>query len=185
MGNLYIRAIETKEDMTKVINDAFTPGLISYLGFNRKVKFEMKKMKRISKKYKIDDIIDVKLKERFMCCKIGNMIIDEMTGCVSWVELERVSSSSFKNKKIPLVFENANILKSAKKEIKVLLTEVDVVGKTSELPEYILIDLNDITFKNEITVANLDIGNNLKIINKKDDVIVTTKSKKSFYYCFS
>jgi hypothetical protein len=167
MSNLYIRAIETREDINKVISDEFTPGLISYLGFNKRVKFEMKRMKRISKRNKPNDIINVKLNNRFINCKITNIVIDEITGWVSWIELEKVSTSEFTNKKVPLVFNT----KSNENGLKVLLTEIDIGGKYNELPEYIIVNLEDINQKKLFTISHLNVGPNLKVMNKQDDII--------------
>jgi len=181
MGNLYIRAIETKEDINKVIGDEFAPGLISYLGLSKRVKFEMKKMKKISKKYRHNDTIEVKLGDRFMNCRISNMSVDEITGFVSWVELENISSNSFTKKKIPLVFKNTESLKSMETELKVLLTEVDISGKSEDFPEFISVDLKDIK-QRELKISNLQIGKGLRIMNKKDDVIALIKAKSHYYY---
>lgn len=176
MGNLCLRAIETNEDIIKVINSEFTPGLISHLGFNKRVKFEMKKMKKISKKYKKNDTLQIKLGNKFMNCKINNISVDEITGIVSWVELEKISQPNFIKKKIPLVFKNIESLKLGEKELKVFLTEIDIGGKNEDIPEYLTIDINDIESK-EFTISNLKVSTNLKIMNKKDDVIALVRSK--------
>jgi hypothetical protein len=176
MGNLCIRAIETNEDIMKVINSEFTPGLVSCRGFDKRVKFEMKKMKKISRKYKRNDVIEIKLDNKFMDCKINNISVDEITGIVSWVELEKISKPNLAKKKIPIVFKNIENLKLGEKELKVFLTEVDIRGKNEDIPEYLIIDINDIETR-EFTISNLKLNKNLKVMNKKDDVIALIRSK--------
>jgi hypothetical protein len=180
MGNLYIRAIETKEDMVKVINDEFTPGLIAYSGFNKRVKFEMKKMRKIGRKCNPSDIIEVKFCNKVIHCKINDIEIDEITGSVSWIELENISKASHTKKKIPLVFKNTESLSLIEKELKVYLTEVDISGKNEDIPEFISVDLKDVKQK-EFKISNLKIDTGLKVMNKKDDIIALIKSKPYYY----
>jgi hypothetical protein len=177
MGNLYIRAIETKEDIAKVIGDEFTPGLITHLGLNKRVKFEMRKMKKIGKKCKYNDVIEVKFCNKVIHCKIKDIEIEEITGSVSWIELENVSKAIHTKKKIPLVFKNTE---SLSKDLKVCLTEVDISGKNEDLPDFISIDLKDVKQK-EFKISNLKIDTGLKVMNKKDDIIALIKSKPYYY----
>jgi hypothetical protein len=178
MGNFYIRAIETKDDISKVLNGEFTPGLLNISGSKKRVKFSIKKMNRISKKYSTNDIIDVKLGNKFINCKINNISIDEITGFVSWIELEKTKKTNLIKKKIPLVFKNSYM---NEKDLKILLTEIDITGKKEDIPEFITIDLGKLN-KSEFKISNLNIDKNLKIINKKDDTIALIRSRSPYYF---
>lgn len=181
MGDLYIRAIETKDKIDKVLGDGFAPGIISSERNDNAVfvKFEMKKIKRLYRRYTDGGFVSVKCGERLEDCVIKDIVVDEITGAVKFVELNRMVRDDRVRKKVPIVF-NCRFNYDKGQFLRVYIPELEVVGRKKNIPDFISVDIEG-TNGDKIMIGNLELERGFEVLNKEDDIIAVIRNKNEIY----
>jgi hypothetical protein len=168
MGDLCLRAIETNENIDKVVNDGFAPAIIKDTEQNTDVyaKIEMRKLKRILRKNTTNQNILVKIKNNSKYYKVSNLIQNEITGVVSLIEFDSVKYENTIKTKVPIVFNYSD--NRLKNSLHVNLSEIEIIGHKNKIPDYFSINVG----KNKtIRICNLQINSDLKLLQDSDTII--------------
>lgn len=97
------------------------------------------------------------------------------------VDFQRVDDKTKIHLKVPLHFEGTDVSPAVKGEgctVTPLLHEIDVVCMPSQLPEFIKVDLSQITSKSSLGVQSLKLPNGVKIVvrgSNKNPALVSIK----------
>ena len=94
------------------------------------------------------------------------------------IDFQRVDASTKITKKVPLHFvgeENSPAVKTDKCLVNHVVTEVLIQCLASQLPEYLTVDLSNLTKGQSLHVSDLKLAEGIKVVThgKKDPVIVS------------
>ncbi len=97
------------------------------------------------------------------------------------VDFQRVDASTKIHLKVPLHFEGADVSPAVKAEgctITPVMHEIDVVCMPAQLPEFVTVDLSQITSKSALGVQNLKLPNGVKAVvrgSNKNPALISIK----------
>ncbi|MBZ4647133.1 MAG: ribosomal protein [Clostridia bacterium] len=173
MSETFIRAIERTEKPKKARRDGFAPGVIYGEGYENglPVKFEMLKLKRILKKQGQNTKIWIKIGEQTKYGVIKDIQRDPITGDIVHIDIQTISQNDDVKLKLPIVFTGRNKLEERKLLLQVLIPEIEVLGKASELPEFITIDVSGKKSGEKITVNDIRMTEQIRVLSDTKDVL--------------
>jgi large subunit ribosomal protein L25 len=98
------------------------------------------------------------------------------------VDFQRVDQTTKVTKKVPLHFvneENSPAVKTDKCLVNHVVTEVQIQCLASQLPEYLTVDLGQLTKGQSLHVSDLKLAEGVKVVThgKKDPVIVSVSAQ--------
>jgi len=98
---------------------------------------------------------------------------------VMHVDFQRVDATTKITKKVPLHFineENSPAVKTEGCLVNHVITELQIQCLASQLPEYITVDLGELTKGQTLTVKDLKLGKDIKVVThgKPNPVVVST-----------
>ncbi len=172
-----IRAIPRTEKVNKVRKDGFVPGVIygRDLDHSQPIKIEEKRLKKLLQ-HNYDARLQVKINNEIIACLIQEVQRDAITGKLIHIALQAVNDKTPLKINVPIVFHGRDVLHRRHLALQVTRPEVMLRGKLKTLPEYVEIDVSNKRLGDKITVADLKLKNNVKVINAESEIlaIVTT-----------
>ncbi|MDD5602653.1 MAG: 50S ribosomal protein L25 [Eubacteriales bacterium] len=93
-----------------------------------------------------------------------------MSGNIIHADIQLVSKTQEVKTKIPLVFTGREEFHQKELRLQVLRSEVEVQGVLSALPESIEIDVSSAGLGYSITLADLNLGDKIRILDREDEV---------------
>ncbi|QBD84529.1 50S ribosomal protein L25 [Clostridium tetani] len=101
---------------------------------------------------------------------------DAVTSSIIHIDIQEVSALEKVRWTIPIFFEGREQLKKKELYIQVYLTEVEVEGKASDIPNNITLNVGDLELGEEVKVKNLNIDSNIKVFNELENTIAIISS---------
>ncbi|HKX43938.1 MAG TPA: 50S ribosomal protein L25/general stress protein Ctc [Burkholderiaceae bacterium] len=98
------------------------------------------------------------------------------------IDFQRVDATTKITKKVPLHFineENSPAVKTEGCLVNHVITELQIQCLASQLPEYITVDLGELTKGQTLTVKDLNLGKDIKVVThgKPNPVVASTSVK--------
>ncbi|BDR66476.1 50S ribosomal protein L25/general stress protein Ctc [Clostridium tetani] len=104
---------------------------------------------------------------------------DAVTSSVIHIDIQEVSALEKVRWTIPIFFEGREQLKKKELYIQVYLTEVEVEGKASDIPNNITLNVGNLELGEEVKVKDLNIGSNIRIFNELENTIAIISSSQN------
>ncbi|AAO35472.1 50S ribosomal protein L25/general stress protein Ctc [Clostridium tetani] len=104
---------------------------------------------------------------------------DAVTSSIIHIDIQEVSALEKVRWTIPIFFEGREQLKKKELYIQVYLTEVEVEGKASDIPNNITLNVGNLELGEEVKVKDLNIGSNIRIFNELENTIAIISSSQN------
>jgi len=179
MSDYAIRAIERKEKPKVVRRNGFIPGVIYGKNYkSENVKFEEKKFLKLLSTHSQKAKIKVKINDEIKLCLIKEIQKDPVLEKIIHVAMRIVNEHDLVKQKVPIIFQGQEELAKNNLIVQVLIPEAEISGKAAEIPEAIYINIKDKKPGEKVTVADINVGPSLKVMddpNKTYAIILTSK----------
>jgi len=181
MSESVIYAIERTENPNKARKQGFIPGVI--YGKDTKstsIKLKQKEFNKLLQGHAKNTRLKVKLGDEVKHCVIKEIQKDFVSGKIIHVDLQAVRGNDIIRLRVPIVYHGKEKLGARQQLLQELISEVDIVGKAADLPEFVSIDVGEKNVGDKITVKDIQIGNGIKIEKDEDEILAVVTPIKEY-----
>lgn len=181
MSESIICAMERAEKSNKARKNGFIPGVVYGKDMDSKsVKLEQKEFKRMMQEHTKNSIVSVKIGDETKQCIIKEIQKDYVNGQILNVELQTVHSEDVIRLKIPVVFHGKEKLSGRQQLLQEYISEVEIMGKASVLPEFVSIDVGERELGDKITIKDIQVGTGIKIVDNESEILAVVTTTKEY-----
>ncbi len=176
MSEEFITAIERMEKPKKVRREGYIPGVIygEEVEHPISVKFEMQTIKKFLRTR--SNSAKVKIKEDIKNCVIKDIQTDAINGKILHIDMQAVTAKEKVKLKIPVIFNGRESLERQRLLLQVLVSEIELEGSITALPELINIDVSDKKLGDKIEIKDIPLNDSVKAMGDEDEAlaVITT-----------
>lgn len=172
-----LTAIQRTEKGKVVRKTGFIPGVIYGKDISsRPVKFSKNHLTRIVKDQGTRAKVHLLLQDEKRQGIIKDVHIDPMTNELCHVDIQLVEKGQKVHWQIPIVFKGREHLESKRLLLDINLDQIEVTGPVDAIPDIIEFDLRTKQFNDAITVGDLDINPDIKVLNPPHTILAVIKA---------
>lgn len=180
MSQTVLCAAERTEKASKVRKMGFIPGVVYGKDLkSTSIKLDQREFRRVLKGHSKNSKVQLKLGENLWTCIIKEIQKDPINGEVLHVEMQTIHNDDRIRLKVPVVFQGKENLALKQQLLQEFISEVEIMGKAADLPEFISIDVGDREIGDKITVEDLQLGEGIRIMEDKNEILAVITSAKS------
>ncbi len=160
--------------------NGFVPGAIFGEGINKgiSVKFEQAQFAKVLKKHVKNAKLQLELGSTNRLCLVKEVQKDVVSGKILHVDFQAVSENEVVRLKIPINYEGVGLLESRKLLLLPNVTELEVEGKLSILPDSITLDVSGKKAGDKILVHDLKLAQDVRAHIEEDSILAVVTSPK-------
>lgn len=171
MGEYVLCAAERVEKANRVRKEGFVPGTVYGKGIGSiSIKMDQKELRNLLK-HSLKTNVSVKIGDDVKRCIIREIQKDPVSGHIIHVSLQTIQSDDIIRLKVPVIYHGKEKLGPGLQLLQERVPEVEIMGKAADIPEYVSIDVSGRQPGDKITVGDIQVENNIKIIDDKDDIL--------------
>jgi large subunit ribosomal protein L25 len=172
MDEIILKAIKRADGKFK--ESGFIPGVLYGDGVDAAtaVKFEEKALNKVITNYGKSAKLWININENKQYGFIKEVQRKHLTRNITHVDVQIVSKDHEIKMKIPIIFQDEDILKSKQLQLQVYKSEITVFGKMALMPDVIEVNVSDMKLGDTMTLSNFNLDKQLKIDNE-DAICVT------------
>lgn len=172
MNNTVICAAERTEKPQKVRRQGFIPGVIFGKGIESKsVKIDEKELAKVQHGHLRNARLQVKLGEDVKHCIVKEIQKDPVKGNVIHFNLQAIHDNDIIKLFVPVRFNGKEKLAGRQLLLEENLTEVEISGKASILPEVISIDVSNLKYEDKIALKDIPVQEGIKVLGNEDELV--------------
>jgi len=178
MSEAVISAQLRNEKANKARRQGFIPGVIYGKDVrSASIKVDQKEFRKVLQGRKVFRVI-LKLGDEAKNCIIKEVQRDPINGQILHVDFQTIHSDDIIRLKVPIAFHGKEKLAAHQLLLQEFITEVEISGKAADLPEFISIDIGDSRLGDKITVADLKISDNIRILEDSNEILAVVSTAK-------
>jgi large subunit ribosomal protein L25 len=180
MEEIILKAAPRSETPKKVRKAGFIPGVLNGPDtVSTAVQFESVPLYKIIAKHGTSAKLWILLGTEKKLGFIKEVQKHPVEGKIIHISIQMVSEDQNVKMQLPIVFHGQNNLEHKLLQIQVNKSEIEVEGKAALIPEEIIVDLSEKECGENITAADFNLSNGIKILDAKDEIYATIKSAKN------
>ncbi|HPT91265.1 MAG TPA: 50S ribosomal protein L25 [Acetivibrio sp.] len=181
MSEAVICALERTEKPNKVRKQGFVPGVMYGKDIkSTSIKLEQKKFMRFLHGHAKNTKVRVQLGNDVKHCIVKDVQKDFINGQILHVELQAIDSNDVIRLKVPVVFQGKEELSLRKQVLQVHMPEVEIMGKAADMPEFVCIDVEDRKLGDKITVKDIQVPKDIKILDDESEIVAVISAIKEY-----
>lgn len=160
--------------------NGFIPGAVFGEGIDKgiSVKFEQAQFAKVLKNHVKNAKLQLELGNTNRLCLVKEVQKDVVSGKILHVDFQAVSENEVVRLKIPINYEGVHQIESRKLLLLPNVTELEVEGKLSEMPDSINIDVSGKTAGDKILVHDLKLAQGIKAHIEEDSILAVVALPK-------
>jgi len=179
MSEPVIEALKRTEKPKQVRRNGFIPGVIYGKGMDSiSVKFDEQKLHKALQGHSSKAKISVQLENEMKHCFIQEIQRDTVKGKTLHIALHEVKDDEIVKVKVPIFYSGLEELDVKRLILQPYLTEIELSGRSADIPEYIPIDVAHMPLGTKITVGDLQINPTLKILEEPEKMVAVVTAVK-------
>ena len=180
MSQTVLCAAERTEKANKVRKMGFIPGVVYGKDLkSTSIKLDQREFRRVLQGHTKNSKVQLKLGENQWTCIIKDVQKDPINGEILHVEMQTIHSDDRTRLKVPVVFQGKEKLALKQLLLQEFISEVEITGKAADIPEFVSIDVGDREIGDKITVGDLHLGEGIRILEDKNEILAVITSAKS------
>jgi len=181
MSESVICAEERAEKPNKVRRQGFIPGVIYGRDVkSTRIKLDQKEFNKLLQGHAKNTKVKVKFGNEVKDCIVKEVQKHHVNGQILHVDLQTIHSDDKIRLKVPIVFQGKEQLAQRHQLLQVLISEVEIMGKAADMPEFVSIDVGNKKVGDRITVKDFHVGNGLKILDEESEVFAVITATKEY-----
>lgn len=181
MSNAVISAIERLEKPNQVRKEGYIPGIMYGKGFpSKSIKLEQKELQNLLHGHTRNTKLNIQIGNEVKHSILKKLQKDPTSGKILHVELQTVHDNDIVRLKVPLVFHGRDKLTGKQQLLVESISEVEIMGKASLIPEFVNIDVSDRKIGDRITVNDIDVNDELKVLQDQNEVLAVINPVREY-----
>lgn len=160
--------------------NGFIPGAIFGEGIDKgiSVKFEQAQFAKVLKNHVKNAKLQLELGSTNRLCLVKEVQKDVVSGKILHVDFQAVSENEVVRLKIPINYEGVHQLESKKLLLLPNVTEIELEGKLSELPDSLNIDVGGKKVGDKVLVHDLKLAQGVRAHIEEDSILAVVTAPK-------
>lgn len=172
MDNTVVSAIKRTEKPNKARRQGFIPGVIFGKGIESvSVKIDEKELSKVQHGHLRNARLSVKIGDEMRQCVVKEIQRDPVKGNVIHFNLQSIHDNDIIKLKVPLVFNGREKLAGRQLLLEDYISEIEISGKVSILPEVLAIEVGDFNAEEKILLKDIHVDEGIKVIGNEDEII--------------
>lgn len=179
MGEYVLSATERVEKANQVRKQGFVPGTVYGKGTGSiNIKLDQKELRNLLKNSKKTNF-KVRIGDDVKQCIIREIQKDPVTNEILHVSMQTIHGDDIIRMKVPVVYHGKEKLTAGLHLLQEHVPEVEVMGKATEIPEYVTVDVIGRKLGDKITVGDIQPVDGIKIMDDANEILaVITESRE-------
>ena len=172
MEEITLVALERVKQPGKFKEIGFVPGVLygdSVTGATS-VKFDTIALKKVIAHHGANAKVTIQNGKDKKSGFIKDVQKDAISGAITHIDVQIVSKDHEIKMLVPIVFKGDESLRNIQLQLQVYKSEISVSGKMAVLPEALYVDVSEMKLGETITVKNLDLDKQIKVLDNEDEV---------------
>ncbi|NLI38875.1 MAG: 50S ribosomal protein L25 [Clostridiaceae bacterium] len=179
MSESVVCAFERTEKGRKARREGFIPGVVYGKGVESvSIKLEQKDFRRVLQGRSMTSMFKLKLGDKVQNCIIKEIQKHPIKGEILHIDLQAIDRDEVIRLKVPVVFEGREKLASNRYLLQEFINEVEIMVKAADMPELISIDVGNRELGEKITISDLSISDDIKVLHDDDEVLAVVSAAK-------
>lgn len=179
MSEVVLCALERTEKAKKARRQGYIPGVVYGKDItSSSIKLDEGEFRKALQGRPTTSRIKLRLGDEIKTCIIKDVQKDPINGQILHVDFQTIRSDEVIRLKVPVIFEGKEKLALKQLLLQEFIGEVEIMGKAADLPEFISIDVGNGNLGEKITVSDLNIGENIKVMDEPDEVLAVISAAK-------
>lgn len=179
MSEVVLCALERTEKAKKARRQGYIPGVVYGKDItSSSIKLDEGEFRKALQGRPTTSRIKLRLGDEIKTCIIKDVQKDPLNGQILHVDFQTIRSDEVIRLKVPVIFEGKEKLALKQLLLQEFIGEVEIMGKAADLPEFISIDVGNGNLGEKITVSDLNIGENIKVMDEPDEVLAVISAAK-------
>jgi large subunit ribosomal protein L25 len=174
-------ALERIENPNSVRRFGFIPAVLYGKGvlIPQKVKIAKKDVLKLLRHNSKNSKVYVDYKNNKYFCVIKDVQLDYLNKDILHLEFQVVHEDEEVKIELPVIFEGEEFLEAKGFILETYMPKIEVMGRLKDLPEVIKIDVKDKKLGDKITIEDLNLGEEIKILEDLDKVIAVVSNSET------
>jgi len=178
MNEAVICAAVRSEKCNKVRKQGFIPGVIYGKGTESiNIKLEQNELRNLLRHTKKANV-RVKLGDDIRHCIIREVQKDPVNGQIIHVALQAISDEDVIRLKVPVVFKGKEKLGPVLQLLQERIPEVEIMGKASQMPEYVYVDVENRKSGDKILIKDIQTIYGINILDDENEILAVINEVK-------
>lgn len=179
MSEVVLCALERTEKAKKARRQGYIPGVVYGKDItSSSIKLDEGEFRKALQGRPTTSRIKLRLGDEIKTCIIKDVQKDPINRQILHVDFQTIRSDEVIRLKVPVIFEGKEKLALKQLLLQEFIGEVEIMGKAADLPEFISIDVGNGNLGEKITVSDLNIGENIKVMDEPDEVLAVISAAK-------
>lgn len=180
MSQTVLCAAERTEKANKVRKMGFIPGVVYGKDLeSTSIKLDQREFNRVLQGHTKNSRVQLRLGEREWTCIVKDIQKDPINGNILHVDMQTIHSDDKIRLKVPVIFHGKEKLALKRQLLQEFISEVEIMGKAADIPEFVSVDVGDREIGDKITVGDLKLGENIRIMEDSNEILAVITSAKS------
>lgn len=179
MSETAIQALERNENPKQARKNGFVPGVIYGKGMESiSVKFDEKTLQKTLRGRSQKAKISVQVGDKTKQCFVQEIQKDSVVGKILHIDMQVVKEDQVVKMKVPVVFNGSEALAERKLIILPYCNEIELMGPSVDIPEYVTVDVADKTIGDKVAVGDFIVNSSLKVMDDPEKVVAAITAAK-------
>lgn len=179
MSESVVCAFERTEKGRKARREGFIPGVVYGKGVESvSIKLDQKDFRRAFQGRPMTSVFKLKLGDEVKNCIIKEIQRHPIKGEILHIDLQAIDKDEIIRLKVPVVFEGKEKLASNRYLLQEFINEVEIMVKAADIPELISVDVGKRELGDKITISDLPIGDDIKVLHDEDEILAVVSAAK-------
>ena len=171
--------LERTEKDQKARTEGFIPGVVYGKGVESvSIKLDQKDFRRAFQGRPMTSVFKLKLGDEVKNCIIKEIQRHPIKGEILHIDLQAIDKDEIIRLKVPVVFEGKEKLASNRYLLQEFINEVEIMVKAADIPELISVDVGNRELGDKITISDLPIGDDIKVLHDEDEILAVVSAAK-------
>ncbi len=179
MSESVVCVLERTEKGKKARREGFIPGVVYGKGVESvSIKLDQKDFRRAFQGRPMTSVFKLKLGDEVKNCIIKEIQRHPIKGEILHIDLQAIDKDEIIRLKVPVVFEGKEKLASNRYLLQEFINEVEIMVKAADIPELISVDVGNRELGDKITISDLPIGDDIKVLHDEDEILAVVSAAK-------
>lgn len=175
MNNAILTSYERSDTPNRIRQSGFTPAVIYGHGYEegKAVQFKTSQVLSVMRSHGANARVYVELDEKKEYGAIKEVQTDVLTNQIKHLDIQVFSQDDVVRLTVPIYYTGMEALTAQRLVVSTLISELEITGEASQIPQSITVDLENKEAGDTVTVEDLKLDENLKTSVDITETLVT------------
>ena len=175
MNNAILTSYERSDTPNKIRQSGFVPAVIYGHGYEegKAIQFKASQVLAVMRSHGANARVYVEIDGKKEYGAIKEIQSDVLTNQIKHLDIQVFGQDDVVRLTVPIYYNGMDALTAQRLVVSTLISELEITGEASQIPQSITVDLENKGAGDTVTVADLELDENLKTSIEETETLVT------------